>query len=62
MILDKAKQKGTGLWTSQSALELNVPLPTVDTSVSMRYLSALKEERVQFSRLYNHQNKKPVQM
>ncbi len=58
MILDKAKQKGTGLWTSQSALELNVPLPTIDTSVSMRYLSALKEERTEFARLYHHQNKK----
>lgn len=54
MILDKAKQKGTGLWTSQSALELNVPIPTIDVSVSMRYLSALKEERVALSKFYDH--------
>ena len=52
LILDKAKQKGTGLWTSQSALELNVPTPTIDVSVSMRYLSSLKEERVRLASLY----------
>lgn len=46
MILDKAKQKGTGMWTSQSAMGLNVPIPAIDAAVSMRYLSAMKEERV----------------
>ncbi len=46
MILDKAKQKGTGRWTSQSAMDLNVPLPTIDVAVSMRYLSAMKEDRI----------------
>ncbi|MEO6254526.1 MAG: NADP-dependent phosphogluconate dehydrogenase [Ferruginibacter sp.] len=46
MILDKAKQKGTGMWTSQSAMDLNVPIPIIDAAVSMRYLSAMKEERV----------------
>jgi 6-phosphogluconate dehydrogenase len=45
-ILDKAKQKGTGMWTSQSAMDLNVPLTIIDAAVSMRYLSAMKEERV----------------
>lgn len=57
MILDKAKQKGTGMWTSQSAMDLNVPLPTIDVSVSMRYLSALKEERVQAAAVYAFQKK-----
>ena len=46
IILDKAKQKGTGMWTSQSAMDLNVPLPTIDVAVSMRYLSAMKDDRV----------------
>ena len=46
MILDKAKQKGTGMWTSQSAMDLNIPIPAIDAAVSMRYLSAMKEERV----------------
>ncbi len=53
LILDKAKQKGTGMWTSQSAMDLNVPIPTIDSAVSMRYISALKEERVKNSKLYS---------
>ena len=44
-ILDTAKQKGTGKWTSQSALDLGVPVPTIDTAVMFRYLSARKEIR-----------------
>lgn len=59
MILDKAKQKGTGLWTSQSALELNVPVPVIDTAVSMRYLSSLKEARTRFSKLYFYRKPNP---
>ncbi|ANH82811.1 phosphogluconate dehydrogenase (NADP(+)-dependent, decarboxylating) [Niabella ginsenosidivorans] len=58
MILDKAEQLGTGLWTSQSALELNVLLSVIDIAVSMRYLSSLKEKRVAYAKLYDHQNKK----
>jgi 6-phosphogluconate dehydrogenase len=45
-ILDKAKQKGTGKWTSQNAMDLGVPVPTIDAAVTMRGLSALKAERV----------------
>lgn len=57
MILDRAQQKGTGLWTSQSALELNVPTPTIDIAVTMRYLSSLKNERIAISKLFSyHQN------
>ena len=48
-ILDKAKQKGTGKWTSQHAFDLGIPLSVIDAAVTMRYLSALKEERVQAS-------------
>ena len=60
MVLDKAKQKGTGMWTSQSAMDLNVPLPTIDAAVSMRYLSAMKEERVAAAAKYNTSNKKSI--
>ena len=52
MILDKARQKGTGMWTSQSAMDLNVPLPVIDAAVSMRYLSAMKEDRVKAASKY----------
>jgi 6-phosphogluconate dehydrogenase len=52
MILDKAKQKGTGMWTSQSAMDLTVPIPTIDSAVSMRYISSMKEERVAAAKKY----------
>lgn len=45
VVLDKAKQKGTGKWTSQNAMDLQVPVPTIDTAVSMRDLSGYKKER-----------------
>ena len=44
-ILDVARQKGTGMWTSQSAMELQVPIPTIDLAVAMRDLSVLEEQR-----------------
>jgi len=46
VIRDEARQKGTGAWTSQDALDLQVPLPTIDIAVTMRSLSAFKNERV----------------
>ncbi len=46
-ILDKAKQKGTGKWTSQNAMDHGIPVPTIDAAVTMRELSALKAERKQ---------------
>jgi 6-phosphogluconate dehydrogenase len=44
-ILDVAKQKGTGMWTSQSAMELQVPIPTIDLAVAMRDLSVFEKQR-----------------
>nr|WKN36744.1 NADP-dependent phosphogluconate dehydrogenase [Tunicatimonas sp. TK19036] len=46
-ILDKAKQKGTGKWTSQVAMDLGIPIPVIDAAVTSRFLSALKGEREQ---------------
>jgi len=40
-----AKQLGTGMWTSQDALELPVAIPTIDAAVAMRNLSMLESER-----------------
>ncbi|WP_035053895.1 NADP-dependent phosphogluconate dehydrogenase [Carnobacterium pleistocenium] len=51
IILDRAGNKGTGKWTSQSALDLGVPLPMITESVFARYISALKEERVEASKI-----------
>ncbi|WP_077624618.1 NADP-dependent phosphogluconate dehydrogenase [Sediminibacillus massiliensis] len=51
VILDTAGQKGTGKWTSQSALDLGVPLPIITESVFARFISAMKEERVKASKV-----------
>jgi len=45
LIKDQAKQKGTGKWTSQDAMELQVPVPLIDMAVDMRDMSGYKEER-----------------
>ncbi|MGD0262732.1 MAG: NADP-dependent phosphogluconate dehydrogenase [Verrucomicrobiota bacterium] len=57
-ILDVAKQKGTGMWTSQSAMELQVPIPTIDLAVAMRDLSVLAKERVQASAIYQRSQRR----
>jgi 6-phosphogluconate dehydrogenase len=49
-VLPVARQKGTGLWTSQSAMELQVPVPTIDLAVAQRDLSALDRERAEAAR------------
>ena len=46
MILDSAHQKGTGAWTTEDAMALQVPVPVIDVAVSMRNISILKEERL----------------
>jgi 6-phosphogluconate dehydrogenase len=51
MILDTAGQKGTGKWTSQSALDMGTPAPTVAEAVFARFMSAVKEERVAASKI-----------
>jgi 6-phosphogluconate dehydrogenase len=48
-IEDKAEQKGTGRWTSESALELGVPLTGITEAVFARMLSSQKEDRVRAS-------------
>ncbi len=60
MILDKAKQKGTGKWTSQNAMDLGIPVPTIDIAVSMREISALKSERIKADKLYDRPTPKAV--
>jgi len=51
LILDRAGQKGTGKWTSQSALDLGVPAPTIAEAVFARCISAVKDERVAASKI-----------
>jgi 6-phosphogluconate dehydrogenase len=51
MILDEAKQKGTGKWTSQNALDIGAPTQTINAAVESRIISALKSERVEAAKV-----------
>jgi 6-phosphogluconate dehydrogenase len=50
MILDKAGQKGTGKWTTQTALDLGIPIPTITAAVDARIISSMKDQRVAASK------------
>jgi len=52
-ILDTAGQKGTGKWTSVTALDEGIPLTLISEAVYARCLSAMKEQRVEASKLLN---------
>ena len=51
MILDKAGQKGTGIWTLQSAIRQSVVISTINAAVEARVISSRKEERVASSKI-----------
>lgn len=53
VILDRAGQKGTGKWTSMEGLDIGSAIPTIAESVFARYISAIKDERVQASKVFN---------
>ena len=57
-ILDTAGQKGTGKWTGIAALDEGIPLTLIGEAVFARCLSAMKEERVNASKVFPHD--KPV--
>ncbi|PHI20506.1 phosphogluconate dehydrogenase (NADP(+)-dependent, decarboxylating) [Lewinellaceae bacterium SD302] len=61
-ILDKAKQKGTGKWTSQTAMDLGIPIPTIDAAVTMRAISAFKEYRQDTSKMFTVINSDEVKL
>ncbi len=52
-IMDKAGQKGTGLWTVMSALELGASVPTIYAALNGRVLSSMKEERIKAELILN---------
>ncbi len=51
VILDEAASKGTGKWTSQNALDVGAPIPTINAAVESRILSSLKSQRVAASKV-----------
>ena len=55
LVLDKAGQKGTGKWTSQIALDLEVPIPTIDAAIVARVISSQKDARIELSKHFKTQ-------
>ena len=51
-VLDKTGMKGTGKWTVQQAADLSVAAPTIASSLDARFLSGLKEERVEAAKVF----------
>ncbi len=52
LILDTAGQKGTGKWTSQAAMDFGIPIPTIDSAVTMRQISSQKALRTSLGTKY----------
>ena len=53
LVRDQAGQKGTGRWTSELALELGVPIPTIDSAIASRTISSLRDDRLEASRVFS---------
>lgn len=60
IVADTAHQKGTGIWTSKSAMELQIPIPVIDTAVTSRYYSAAKPARMAIAKGYEQGDIKPI--
>jgi 6-phosphogluconate dehydrogenase len=50
-VSDDAKQLGTGKWTSQSAMDLGIPVPIIDSAVMQRHMSGLKMLRTEIEQV-----------
>lgn len=59
VIKDEAKSKGTGKWTSQVSMDLQLPIPTINEAVSSRDLSKFKKLRVELAEAFPHQTTLP---
>src|SRR5690606_7009886 len=62
LISDTAKAKGTGKWTSQNAMDIQAPVPSIDLAVNMRDISKYKEERISASNIYNWEAQKDLDL
>lgn len=61
-IKDAAKQKGTGKWTTESALDLGLMIPTITSAVDARYMSAQKPLRMQTEATFGALDLKPLKL
>lgn len=57
LISDVARAKGTGKWTAQNAMNIQVPVPSIDAAVTMRDISKHKEERTEASKILTWEGK-----
>jgi 6-phosphogluconate dehydrogenase len=55
VIEDRAGQKGTGKWTTQAALDLGQPIPTITSAVDARLISSMKDQRLKAAEVYGKQ-------
>jgi 6-phosphogluconate dehydrogenase len=62
LVLDTAEQKGTGRWTSQSALDLGTPIPVIDAAVFARSISSMKDRRVAASQVLTGPPRQPLEL
>jgi len=62
VILDKAGQKGTGRWMCQDALELGIPIPTIEAAVWSRSISSFKDARMRASEVLKGPDDSPRPM
>lgn len=60
LVLDVARQKGTGIWASEDSMKLRMPVPTIDTAVAMRDLSVFRKDRETLSRRLTGPEKEDV--
>ncbi len=60
LILDKGKQKGTGKWTSQNALDVGEAIPMIDVAVIARALSSVKGQRLLAAKLLRQHGHRPI--
>jgi 6-phosphogluconate dehydrogenase len=51
LVMDKAGQKGTGLWTSHVALDFGIAIPTIESALAARMMSGLKSQRIEASKV-----------
>jgi 6-phosphogluconate dehydrogenase len=60
VIEDKAGQKGTGKWTTQAALDLGQPIPTITAAVDARLISSMKDQRLKAAEIYGKRQAGPA--
>jgi 6-phosphogluconate dehydrogenase len=62
LIVDAAGQKGTGLWTVVSALQMGVAVPTIYAALNARVLSSMRQERLSAAAVLKAPESHPIEL